>query len=534
MSEKKHIDRLFQEKFKDFETQPPASVWEGIRSELATPAKKDRKVIPLWWRVAGIAAMLALLFTAITFWGPESSADQLVDSDADQIENTTDTKDEFVNSDAENSNINKDAVANQDATTESSDSSDQNNSDALTVDAQKELSEGVANSSQESVQNKKTNYIVNKNVVNDMIKTNSDELIKDATNRNDAVVTSDQESNSKDNTTVDSEQNTDSQDVLINKEAVTDAFENQTTDAVGVTNNDSNNELNKDAAQDNNKEADSEDVGKIDINEYIANKEQEEAIAQEEADLKEQEFDGKRWSVAPQVAPVFYGSLSEGSSISEEFADNAKSSDANLSYGVQVSYNVNDRFSIRSGVNKVNLSYNTNDIEFAVTPGDVSLSGTKFVNGNIAYTVGDKGTLENRLAAAVPTTEDAAPVTIDAFQGQLNQRLEYWEVPVEMSYALVNKRFRLNLLGGFSSLILQDNQVIAKSGAREASLGSSENLNSFSFTTNIGLGLNYNITDQFRISMEPMFKYQLNPYSDASVDFKPYYMGVYTGLSFRF
>jgi len=42
------------------------------------------------------------------------------------------------------------------------------------------------------------------------------------------------------------------------------------------------------------------------------------------------------------------------------------------------------------------------------------------------------------------------------------------------------------------------------------------------------------MSSKFRLNVEPMFKYQLNPYTDSSVSFKPYYLGVYTGLSFKF
>ena len=59
MSNKKHIDRLFQEKFKDFERTPDDAVWSKIEAQLNK--KKKRRVIPIWWRYAGVAALLLLL-----------------------------------------------------------------------------------------------------------------------------------------------------------------------------------------------------------------------------------------------------------------------------------------------------------------------------------------------------------------------------------------------------------------------------------------------------------------------------------------
>src|SRR5690606_36279034 len=61
MSDKKHIDRLFQEAFKDFEETPNDAVWEQIEAKLKQ--KKKRRVIPIWWRYGGVAALLLLLLT---------------------------------------------------------------------------------------------------------------------------------------------------------------------------------------------------------------------------------------------------------------------------------------------------------------------------------------------------------------------------------------------------------------------------------------------------------------------------------------
>src|SRR6476620_999494 len=58
MSERKNIDKLFQEKFKDFEVDPPENTWPELERRLKK--KKDRKVIPFWWRLSGVAAALVI------------------------------------------------------------------------------------------------------------------------------------------------------------------------------------------------------------------------------------------------------------------------------------------------------------------------------------------------------------------------------------------------------------------------------------------------------------------------------------------
>lgn len=83
-------------------------------------------------------------------------------------------------------------------------------------------------------------------------------------------------------------------------------------------------------------------------------------------------------------------------------------------------------------------------------------------------------------------------------------------------------------------MLLGKNEVYVQADGFEEALGNATNLSSISFSTNLGVGFDYKITRKLRFNLEPMFKYQLNPYTDSSVNFKPYYIGVYTGLSLKF
>jgi len=239
-----------------------------------------------------------------------------------------------------------------------------------------------------------------------------------------------------------------------------------------------------------------------------------------------------RWEVTPNVAPVYYNTLSEGSSIDPSFSDNSKSGDLNVAYGVNVAYNLNKRLSIRSGVSNVNLSYSTTGLDIGTGPvSAASSSSIDYQGRNNVTIVVDKGALVNQ------NPEDPfANITPKSTNGEvyLNQKISYYEMPVELNYAIIDKKFGINVIGGFSTLLLGNNEVSVEAGDFNEVLGEANNLSSISFTTNVGLGLNYSFSKKLMFNVEPMFKYQLNPYTDSSVDFKPYYIGVYTGLSFKF
>lgn len=60
MKELKNIDRLYQEKFRDFETEPPEHIWKNIEARLHGKKEQSRA---LWLWMSGVAAGLMLLFT---------------------------------------------------------------------------------------------------------------------------------------------------------------------------------------------------------------------------------------------------------------------------------------------------------------------------------------------------------------------------------------------------------------------------------------------------------------------------------------
>jgi len=76
-------------------------------------------------------------------------------------------------------------------------------------------------------------------------------------------------------------------------------------------------------------------------------------------------------------------------------------------------------------------------------------------------------------------------------EGVLQQQINYIEIPLELTYRVVNKRFGTSLIGGISTFILsQNNNEIFFNQAENSSLiGTSNNLNTTSFSGNFGIGL---------------------------------------------
>src|SRR5690606_36775183 len=111
--------------------------------------------------------------------------------------------------------------------------------------------------------------------------------------------------------------------------------------------------------------------------------------------------------------------------------------------------------------------------------------------------------------------------------------IEYLESPLELKYSIVNKRIGANIIGGVSTLVVNNNEVSIISGDFNTVIGEANNLNDLSFSTNIDVGLDYNLSRRLFFKLEPMLKYQLTSYT-GNGSFKPYYLGVYIGFSYIF
>ena len=108
-------------------------------------------------------------------------------------------------------------------------------------------------------------------------------------------------------------------------------------------------------------------------------------------------------------------------------------------------------------------------------------------------------------------------------------------MPLELQYAVLSNKFGVNVIGGFSSLFLNNNEVFSEAqDGNRTFLGEANNINKVSYSANFGLGLNYQVTKKIDLNLEPMLKYQINTFNNTSGDFQPFFVGVYTGLAIKF
>jgi hypothetical protein len=238
-------------------------------------------------------------------------------------------------------------------------------------------------------------------------------------------------------------------------------------------------------------------------------------------EVSKKEITESKFTVATIFAPIYFSSFGDGSGIDAQFKDNPSSGNSSYSYGVKVAYQLTNKFSLQSGVNLINLGLTTNNIY--VTPG-VAVVGFSNLSAN---------PLLSR-SADISTFKENGPITDDLSGGSINQVFGYVEIPVEVKYSVTDGKFGINLVGGFSTLLLNRDEVFVETNSFSQSLGSSNNLRSVNFSGNIGLDIDYSLYKNLFINVSPMFKMQTNTFSKNSGSIQPYYLGVYTGLNYKF
>ena len=529
MKEQKHIDKLFKEQLKDFEVAPSDKIWENIHQELH-PERKKRRVIPIWWRVAGVAAGLLLLVSiGYQMFSPDNSSliePTIVNQNPSESTENEGTEENTVTPQDQNSGSVIQDDKTQVAETNTDDQVKESNDDITSPTNNETRAEEVIAS---ELKNTNKNKSENSSNTSNRKEQNRNAIKDPVINKNsieDAVVVSDRDQKSESENNESIIKNKTELDAIIKS-----AKEDQTTTVTDSgqkdnTSNSTNNSNNSDTEDSENEDIipDPEDTQTNAI---------ENAIAQAE-DINEKEKETEklnRWSVSPNVAPVYYSSLGEGSSIDEQFVSNSKESEINMSYGVTGSYAINDKLKIRAGINRVDVGYTTNDVLIFENSNlaartSAPMDNVKMATGNARYSIYSADNFNFNNGPTVLLTQE---------QGSLDQQLGFIEVPIELEYSLLEKKFGVNLIGGFSTFFLNQNDIFAVfSDGERTRIGDASNVRDMSYSANFGIGLDYNFSKQWQLNLEPTFKYQLNTFSNTSGDFQPFLIGVYTGLSFKF
>ena len=542
MNDKKNIDRLFQEKFKDFESEPNQYVWKKIEAALKEN-KKDKKIIPFWFKRAGIAAALfigALALNSLFNVGDNENNIVLenktknslnsIPEDSIKIKNRIETRNsenEVVLHNSEPLNPKIKIIENGSTIKEN-----KKENDFKLLKNKTELKNTIHSKSEVVNNDFEVNNIKSEKILNEDRNSNLKYKNYRKISNNNLTVINENSKNLNNKFQI-SSTNKSLKNTFLRKQAATNskiinqenAFEENGSLKFLEKNNIIKQKIENEVAVINSKQ-DEKKLDSTAIAALVPNALEELLKKNEEEKVKIVESKMDRWRITSNVAPIYFSSATNGSPIDEEFSKNGKTFENNVSVGLGINYAISKKITLRTGLNKFTLGYNTNGIVFQ--PG-IESKGLENISSSVA---GASIELSNRNLDANFIAFDNEFESVG--EGEINQRMGYYEVPLEMSFSVLNKKFGVDLIGGISTLFLNENKIALVSSTLSTDLGKANNLSNIHFSTNVGLGFRYKFLKSFEAKFEPTFKYQINTFTKDAGSFKPYFIGLYSGISFSF
>ena len=204
----------------------------------------------------------------------------------------------------------------------------------------------------------------------------------------------------------------------------------------------------------------------------------------------------------------------------------------NVGGGLKLSVSANKRFSVQTGLFYSRMGQKTSGAGSGVRA--MMLPSLQHSDRMIATPLGNIKTRTQGVAYRSPEAillsglNSSSSETIEQTFGTL-------EIPLHVRYLLNNNKVLFAVSGGVSGNFIVNNKVFLRNGRDKEYIGSTEDIRNFNISTDIGLGMEYPVTSNIRIMIEPGFKYFLQSLSrNDDIDFKPYLFTFSTGIGIRF
>lgn len=499
MEHKKDIGKAIREKLKPLDKSPGDHLWAAIEADL--PKKKKRRILPFWLSFISVIVIGLLLWTLLGNPGSDSSGP------GRSVENNNGNPQ---NSNQQN-NAGKRAGSNAVAIEQADQNAAANESATATGSASNTISDGkpVYGQDVESVADGSAGQGKAKRSAKNKEQTGSGNAAggkKTGPAKLGSYVSGSGKSGDKKFGMADADESSGAQTGIANNDpnkANTDGQSGK--DGKSATGNNADAIASKESA-DAKKLSDS-------LKKAIAEEKKKQKEKPKDS-LKTEEIEQdsfKTFRIFLYAAPTYYNTFSKISSIDDRLDSVPRKAEITYNYGGYLSFDYDEKWAFRFGVARTDLRHRTQGIPVS------TLNQQNYYN--IAY--------NNNISNA-----DLQDRFADSERFDLVQDISYLEFPIELKYKLTGDKFGIEGIGGVSTSLLKDNTVTAESDHNGAVvLGGTKNMYKAYFSVNIGVGFYYKFANNFRLNIEPIFKYH---FRTASTALQPYSVVVLGGLEYTF
>lgn len=253
-----------------------------------------------------------------------------------------------------------------------------------------------------------------------------------------------------------------------------------------------------------------------------------------------------RWSISALVSPTYQSRFSSGDNEAVSQVINTEQAEMSYTGGIALAYKVNRRFSIQSGIYYSTIGKELTGIvaysgfeDHFYTKGSPNFT-VLTSSGNILTSNNDIFLTDGLTADRIQTSYnnnvfDPVKSSLNYLDNSIHQNFSFLELPVVFRYKVIDRAFDFNLIGGVSSNLLVDNTVFAAGENGRTPVGNTDGVNILTFSSSLGMGMEYNLSNNLSLNLEPTFRYYLNPFNNIpGMRIHPYSFGVFSGISWKF
>ncbi len=233
------------------------------------------------------------------------------------------------------------------------------------------------------------------------------------------------------------------------------------------------------------------------------------------------------WIVSAELSPITIAQRQGGSSITGQETSYENSVTGSMLAG----YRIGKKVTIKSGVILNQLKQVT---RFSEYPPAYASDAATFKNSNVVTTSGSVN-LDRVVALKSDVLVANEVIATPGIRSELKQEFRFIEIPVEMVYQLIDRKFNVGVTGGISTNILAGNRAGLYENGQRINNGRTSNIRDITYSGAIGLELGYDLSNRVTLTVEPHLKRFLNSVSsNKEIDFKPYQVDIMTGVTYSF
>lgn len=215
-----------------------------------------------------------------------------------------------------------------------------------------------------------------------------------------------------------------------------------------------------------------------------------------------EKFNLKNFSIGIQAIPSYPISLNNSNPINKTLSGVKQNTLVNFGYGAQLRFNFNEKLALRVGFNKQQLS--------------TKLKG---------LSIGDLSSFN------ITSNSDSTWQSSDSLE--VRQKIKYHEIPVEMSYLVLDKKIKTSIVGGFSYWYLQQNDISIYNLSQKVGTADTNKILEKNLSINFGVSFKYQLTKRIGINFDPIVKYHLTDLID-NTNYQPLFFSIQTGVFYKF